>query len=93
MNMIRLTRKIPLDSLRKFGIIFSSTIHTSHKLIHEYRGVFAMKKILSMRRIKEEMSSVRPSETTYENAMRVYKLFAYVSGAVVTVAYVVSQLF
>ena len=52
-----------------------------------------MKKILSMRITKEKMSSVRPSETTYENAMRVYKLFAYVSGAVVTVAYVVSQLF
>ena len=52
-----------------------------------------MKRFLSMRRTKENVSSVRPSETTYENAMRVYKLFAYVSGAIVTVAYVVAQLF
>lgn len=53
-----------------------------------------MKKFLygrSARRRKE--LPVCQSETAYDNAMKLYKVFAYVSGAVVTVAYIISQLF
>ena len=42
---------------------------------------------------RREKTPVCPSEASYENAMRVYKMFAYVSGAVITVAYVISLLF
>lgn len=54
-----------------------------------------MKRFLSgtlMRRRRKETSSCS-SEANYENAMRVYKMFAYVSGAVVTVVYVISLMF
>ncbi len=33
------------------------------------------------------------SESTFTNAMKVYRLFAYVAGAVCTAAYVISQMF
>ncbi|MBQ3455626.1 MAG: hypothetical protein IJG36_04255 [Synergistaceae bacterium] len=42
---------------------------------------------------RREKITVHPSEATYESAMRVYKVFAYVSGAVITIAYIVSQFF
>ena len=54
-----------------------------------------MKRFLSgtlMQRNRKEISSFQ-SEANYENAMRVYKIFAYVSGAVVTAAYVISLIF
>lgn len=54
-----------------------------------------MKRFLSgtLKRRRKDESNVRPSEADYENAMRVYKIFAYVSGAVVTIAYAVSLMF
>ena len=53
-----------------------------------------MKRFLSgtLMRRKEDTNAC-PSEADYENAMRVYKIFAYVSGAVVTIAYAVSLMF
>lgn len=53
-----------------------------------------MKRFLSdtlMRRRKNDTSTLK-SNPDYDNAMRVYKVFAYVSGAVVTLAYVISLL-
>ncbi len=40
----------------------------------------------------EEASACSP-KADYDNAMKVYKLFAYVSGGLITVAYLVAQLF
>ena len=42
---------------------------------------------------RREKTTARPSNATYESAMKVYKMFAYVSGAVITIAYVISKLF
>lgn len=53
-----------------------------------------MKKFLYgsiVRRRKEPPAC--PSDAAYDNAMKVYKMFAYVSGAVVTLAYVIAQVF
>ncbi len=54
-----------------------------------------MKRFLpgSLMRKKKEETEAHPSEAAYEDAMRVYKIFAYVSGAAVTVAYIVSLMF
>ena len=53
-----------------------------------------MKKFLygSIARRRNEPPAYQ-SEASYDNAMKVYKIFAYVSGAVVTAVYVISQLF
>lgn len=78
-----------LDLLFDFGIISSSIIQ-----ICESRGDFAMKRMLSdtLTRRREKTTACS-SNATYESAMKVYKMFAYVSGAVITAAYVISQLF
>lgn len=53
-----------------------------------------MKKFLYgsiVRRRKEPPAC--PSDAAYDNAMKVYKMFAYASGAVVTLVYIISQVF
>ena len=42
---------------------------------------------------RREKTTACSSNATYESAMKVYKMFAYVSGAVITIAYVISKLF
>ena len=88
---ITLAQKFLLDSVRKLQ--YNSTIHE----IFAYKvrkGVLAMKKFLYgsiVRRRKEPPAC--PSDAAYDNAMKVYKMFAYVSGAVVTLVYIISQVF
>ncbi len=57
------------------------------------KGVHAMKRLYGRFVRKKIDSPACSSETVYDNAMKVYKMFAYVSGAVVTAAYLISQLF
>ncbi len=89
--MRNILQKFLLDSVRKLQ--YNSTIHE----IFAYKvrkGVLAMKKFLYgsiVRRRKEPPAC--PSDAAYDNAMKVYKLFAYVSGAVVTLVYIISQVF
>ena len=42
---------------------------------------------------KMTTNATRASEADYARAMKIYKLFAYVSGTILTAAYAISQLF
>ena len=48
---------------------------------------------LSYDGLTEGRVSARSQEATYESAMKVYKIFAQVTGLILTVAFVISKIF